>query len=157
MLSSCRKILIIKVLKPQNYKSHKRFVPFFHFFLFGLILVTTIGSFNNLFRSFGNEDRLYNAALLVAICVILIFLFFFTRIFALKAQNRAIRAEESLRYFILSGTPIDSRLTIGQIIALRFAPDAEFIDLAKTAVEQDLSPDEIKQSIKNWKADHHRA
>ena len=141
----------------QNYKSHKRFVPFFHFFLFGLLIVTFIGSVNNLVRSVGNEERLYNAALIVAIVVSLIFLFFFTRIFALKAQNRAIRAEENLRHFILTGKALDSRLTIGQIIALRFAPDEEFTTLAKSAVEKNLSPDEIKRSIKNWKPDHHRA
>src|SRR5688572_23671651 len=141
----------------QNYKSHKRFVPFFHFFLFGLLIVTFIGSVNNLVRSVGNEERLYNAALIVAIVVSLIFLFFFTRIFALKAQNRAIRAEENLRHFILAGKALDSRLTIGQIIALRFAPDEEFTTLAKSAVEKNLSPDEIKRSIKNWKPDHHRA
>ncbi len=143
-------------MKSQNYKTHKRFVPFFHFFLFGLILITTFGSVNNLFRSFGNADRLYNAALVVAICVILIFLFFFTRIFSLKAQNRAIRAEENLRHFMLVGQPLDSRLSLGQIIALRFAPDAEFISLAKTAVEKKMTPDEIKRAIQNWKGDFHR-
>ena len=140
----------------QNYKNHRRFVPFFHFFLFGLILISTIGALNNLFRSFGNEDRLYNAALLVAICVILIFLFFFTRIFSLKAQNRAIRAEENFRHYVLTGKPLDNRLTIGQIIALRFSPDEEFTGLALAAADKRMSPDEIKRAIKNWKADHHR-
>ena len=140
----------------QDYKNHKRFVPFFHFFLFGLILITTIGSLNNLYRSFGNEDRLYNAALVVAVCVILIFLFFFTRIFSLKAQNRAIRAEENFRHYVLTSKPLDNRLTIGQIIALRFAPDEEFTGLALAAVDKKMSPDEIKRAIKNWKADHHR-
>src|SRR5687768_5336707 len=140
----------------QNYKSHKRFVPFFHFFLAGLILVTTTGAVNNLFRSFGNDDRLYNAALLVAICVILIFLFFFNRIFSLKAQNRAIRVEENFRHFVLTGKPLDNRLTIGQIIALRFAPDTEFTGLALAAADKRMSPDEIKRAIKDWKADHHR-
>ena len=140
----------------QDYKSHRRFVPFFHFFLFGLILVTTIGSLNNLFRSFDNEDRLYNAALLVAICVILIFLFFFTRIFSLKAQNRAIRAEENFRHYVLTGKPLDNRLTIGQIIALRFAPDEEFTTLAAKAAAEKMSPDAIKRAITNWKGDFHR-
>ena len=140
----------------QNYRTHRRFVPFFHFFLFGLILVTTIGSLNNLFRSFGHDDRLYNAALLVAICIILIFLFFFTRIFSLKAQNRAIRAEENFRHYMLTGKPLDTRLTIGQVIALRFAPDEEFTLLAAQAASEKMSPDAIKRAIKNWKGDFHR-
>jgi hypothetical protein len=144
-------------MKTQDYKSHKRFVPFFHFFLFGLVVVTFIGSVVNLFNSFGNHDRLYNAALLVSISTILVFLFFFTRIFALKAQNRAIRAEETLRHLLLTGKGFDNRLTMGQVIALRFAPDEEFVDLAKYAADKNLSPNEIKRTIKNWKADHHRA
>jgi hypothetical protein len=143
-------------MKTQDYRSHIRLVPTFHFFLFGLIVVSFIGAVNNLFHAFGNEDRLYNAALLVAVTLSLIFLFFFTRIFALKAQNRAIRAEENLRYFILTGKALDTRLTIGQIIALRFAPDEEFTDLARMAAEKNMSPDEIKRAVKNWKGDFHR-
>lgn len=144
-------------MKSQDYKTHKRLIPTFHFFLFGLVVVTFIGSVVNLFNSFGNHDRLYNAALLVSISTILVFLFFFARIFALKAQDRAIRAEENLRHLILTGKAMDNRLTIGQTIALRFAPDEEFLELAQKAAEQNLTPDQIKRAIRNWKADHYRA
>ena len=78
------------------------------------------------------------------------------RTYALKAQDRAIRAEESLRHYILSGKPIDSRLRLGQIIALRFASHDELLALAQKAAETGMSGKEIKQSIKNWKADHNR-
>jgi hypothetical protein len=74
----------------------------------------------------------------------------------LKAQDRAIRAEESLRHFVLTGKPLDSRLRTGQIVALRFASDAEFPALAQKAAEEGLSSKEIKQSIQNWRADHYR-
>ena len=140
----------------QHYKNHRRLVPMLHFFLLALILVTTVGAVNNLFRSFGNSDRLYSAALLVAVSVILIFMFFFMRIFALKAQDRAIQADERLRHFVLTGKLPDSRLTIRQLIALRFASDEELPELAQRAAEQHLSPNMIKQEIKYWKGDYHR-
>ena len=75
---------------------------------------------------------------------------------ALKAQDRAIRAEESLRYFIISGKAIDARLRMGQIVALRFAPDAEFVALAEKAATEGLSGKQIKQQIQQWKGDYRR-
>ena len=86
----------------------------------------------------------------------LMFVFFFARSFALKAQDRAIRAEENFRHFILTGKPLDNRLTIRQIVGLRFAADTEFIELAKSAAEQGTSEEDIKKSIKNWRADNYR-
>ncbi|MBV6434502.1 MAG: hypothetical protein IANPNBLG_04755 [Bryobacteraceae bacterium] len=140
----------------QDYKNHARFIPLFHGVLFGVIVLTLIGSLVNLYLSIGNHDRLYSAALIVVLDICLLFLFFFCRVFALKAQDRAIRAEENFRHYLLTGKPFDSRLTIRQIIALRFAPDDEFIALAKRAAEQGTAPDEIKKSVKNWRADEYR-
>jgi hypothetical protein len=78
------------------------------------------------------------------------------RTYALKAQDRAIRAEEQLRHFILTGKPLDSRLNIRQIIALRFASDEELPALAKKAAEENLRSKEIKQQINHWRADNYR-
>ena len=133
-------------MKEQNFKNHSRFV-------IGLALL--IGSFINLAHS--AKENLYSASLICLIAVILGLFFVFIRTFPLKAQDRAIRAEESLRYFILTGKPLSNKLTIGQVIALRFASDAEYLDLVNKAVEQNLAPKQIKESIKNWRADHHRA
>ncbi len=83
-------------------------------------------------------------------------LFFFCRIFALKAQDRAIRAEENLRHFALTGKLLDPRLTIRQVIGLRFASDAEFVELAARAVQENLSEDAIKRAVKSWRADTYR-
>jgi hypothetical protein len=74
----------------------------------------------------------------------------------LKGQDRVIRAEEKLRHFILTGKPLDARLTTKQIIGLRFASDAEFPELARKAADENLSMDAIKKSVKNWRADHDR-
>jgi hypothetical protein len=92
----------------------------------------------------------------VLVAFILMSFFFFIRRFPLRAQDRAIRAEENLRHFILTGKPLDRELTIEQIIALRFAGDEEFVRLARRAVEEALSNDEIKREIKDWRADHLR-
>ena len=54
------------------------------------------------------------------------------------------------------GKALDSRLTVGQVIALRFASDDEFPALATRAAEHGTTPDEIKKSIKYWRADTHR-
>lgn len=144
-------------MNTQNYSNHRRLIPLFHFFLFSLILITLIGSFVNLFKSFGDPNRIYSAALLVSVSVALIFSFFFMRIFALKAQDRAIRAEENLRHFVLTGKLLDTRLSIRQIIALRFASDEEFVELAKKVAESNRCAGDIKKEIKNWKGDYYKA
>ena len=128
----------------------------FHAVLFGLLLLTLIGSVVNLYKSFGDHERLYSASLIVVLAVSTLLLAFFARMFALMAQDRAIRAEENLRHFVLTGKLLDPRLTIRQIIGLRFAPDDEFVALAGKAAGENLSEDQIKRAVKNWKADTYR-
>lgn len=143
-------------MEQQSYAKHAKLVPLFHGVLFGIILVTVIGSVVNLLHSLDDHSRLYNAALITAISVALVLLFFFCRIFPLKAQDRAIRAEENLRHFALTGKLLDPRLSVKQIVGLRFASDAEFVALAKQAADGNLSPDAIKRAVKNWKTDTDR-
>jgi hypothetical protein len=128
----------------------------FHGVLFGLLTLTLVGSLVNLYLSLGDHQRLYGAALIVVLTFAVMMLFFFCRIFALKAQDRAIRAEENLRHFVLTGKLFDPRLTIRQIIGLRFAPDDEFVPLARRAVEEKLTEDAIKRAIRNWRPDLYR-
>ena len=82
---------------------------------------------------------------------------FFARGFSLKAQDRAIRAEENFRHYIATGQQLDSRLKVSQIIALRFAGDDEFVALAKKAANENMSAKDIKMAIQNWKGDYYRA
>ena len=143
-------------METQNYSNHRRFVPLFHFVLFGLIVLTFIGSIVNLYHSLGDHQRIYSASLIVVIMICLLLLFFFCRIFALKAQDRAIRAEENFRHYVNTGKLLDPKLTIRQIIALRFASDREFVALAQKAAAESLSENAIKKAIKNWRADTYR-
>jgi hypothetical protein len=141
-------------MRIQDYRHHRR-IDFFYHGLTGLATIALlIGSIVNLTHA--NRDGLYSASLLVLVALILVSFFIHTRSFPLRAQDRAIRAEENLRHFILSGKPLDKELTMQQIIALRFAGDEEFIRLARRAVDEALSNDEIKNAIKQWRADHHR-
>jgi hypothetical protein len=128
----------------------------FHGVLFGLLALTLVGSLVNLYLSLGDHQRLYSAALIVALTFAVMMLFFFCRIFALKAQDRAIRAEENLRHFVLTGKLFEPGLTIRQIIGLRFTPDDEFVPLARRAVDEKLTEDAIKRAIKNWRPDLYR-
>ena len=143
-------------MSTQNYANHRRYVPVFHVVLFPLLVATLVGSCVNLYKSLGDHQRIYSASLILALTVCTVLLFFLTRIFALKAQDRAIRAEENLRHLALTGKLLDPRLSIRQIIGLRFAPDAEFLELARRAADENLSEDDIKRAIKDWKADTYR-
>jgi len=140
----------------QNYSNHRRFVIGYHVVLVLLVLVTLVGSIINLYKSWGVEGSFYSAALLVATVVALFLTAFYARIFALKAQDRAIRAEENLRHYVLTGELLDKRLTTRQIVGLRFAADGEFTALAKSAAESGTSEDDIKKSIQSWRADTYR-
>ena len=141
-------------MKTQNYANHARFVPLYHFFTVIGTLVLLIGSIVNLYKSSG--DNIYNASLIVFGSLLLLLTAFYARVFALKAQDRAIKAEENFRHYVLTGKVLDKKLTVRQIIGLRFASDEEFPELAKKAVADNMSEKEIKKAIKNWKGDHYR-
>jgi len=142
-------------MKNQTYKNHRRFVPGFHFVTLLLILIFFIGSIVNLVHS--EQSNLYSASLICLSGVIFSFLYAYTRIFPIRVQDRAIRAEENLRHMAIAGSLLDQRLTMNQIIALRFAPNEEFVVLAHRAAEENMKPGDIKKAIQQWKADHNRA
>lgn len=139
----------------QTYQNHVRRVPGF-LALGYVLLLTFIGACVNLYKSLDDHQRLYSSALIIVLTLCVFAAAYFARVFALKAQDRAIRSEENLRHFILTGKPFDSRLTLQQIIALRFAGDDELPALAKRAAEQGTPPAEIKKAVKYWRADFDR-
>lgn len=141
-------------MKEQNFRNHSRYIILWTFITPLLLVAILGGSIVNLIHADAHTH--YSAALILLISLVLLIIYWYARRFALKAQDRAIRAEENFRHFILTGKPLDSRLRMSQIIALRFAPDDEFPSLAKKAVEEKLRSKEIKAAIQNWKADHNR-
>ncbi len=81
------------------------------------------------------------------------------RMYALRVQDRVIRLEERLRLASLLSEPLRSRipeLTVGQLVALRFASDAEVPKLAERALSEKLSPADIKKAIQVWRPDYLR-
>jgi hypothetical protein len=141
-------------MSQQSYNNHARMHPLFHYVATPLVIAGLIGSIVNLIN--GRPESHYDAALIVVLFLSLLFIGSMVRTYSLKVQDRAIRAEESLRHFVLTGKPLDSRLRTGQIVALRFASDAEFPALAAKAAEENLSGKQIKQAVQNWRADYYR-
>lgn len=141
-------------MSEQNFANHARYHPLYHYIFAPLSLVGLVGSLVILFNA--DAAGLYIASLRVLAFVLVFILGVLVRTYTLKAQDRAIRAEENLRHFMLTGKPLDARLRVGQIVALRFASDYELPSLAQKAAEERMGSKEIKQAINNWKADFYR-
>ncbi|HXE64473.1 MAG TPA: DUF6526 family protein [Bryobacteraceae bacterium] len=140
----------------QSYAKHTRLFPPFHFFLAPLSILAVIGAITTLVRAVSHGNGRLSAAVLVLLSFVAFGALLFARVFALKVQDRIIRAEENMRHYLLTGKPLDSRLTIDQLIGLRFACDAEFVALAQRAAAEQLTRDAIKRSVQTWRADHAR-
>ncbi len=141
-------------MKEQNFNNHVQLVTGYHRVTLVGILLFFVASVNYLIKS--TPENKYLASMLFLLSLVIVLMAWYLRIFALKAQDRAIRAEENLRHFVLTGKLLPSQLRMGQIIALRFAPDAEFLGLVEKAVKENLSNKDIKLAIQNWKADYNR-
>lgn len=143
-------------MEQQNYKNHGRMAPKAYYVGIALALIVIV--FSLIYG--GDIPKEWGGSLLPVLffdlCIGVILIGYFARAFALKAQDRAIRAEENLRHFALTGKLLDKRLTINQVIALRFASDEEFVMLAQKAAEENMSNKEIKTAIKNWRGDYYR-
>jgi hypothetical protein len=137
----------------QNYGNHRQWNTFHHFVVYGFLVVCLAHSLTYAFSEHGN----FMLGMMFTLFTVTVTLVHFNaRIMVLRAQDRAIRAEENLRYFALTGKRYSPNLRLGQVIALRFAPDEELVALAKRAEDENLKPDQIKQAIKNWKGDYYR-
>ncbi len=141
---------------PQTFENHARIVPLFHGLTFGLLLVN---AFWWVYRAVATFS--WDAVVSLLLAIALILLFFFTRIFALTVQDRLIRLEMRLRLREVLPAPLAARipeLTVRQLIALRFASDAELPALCSKVLEDRItSQTAIKKMIREWQADYLRA
>ena len=141
--------------RPQNYRNHRRFIPIYHFVAFGILAINAIYSLVRLIRA-----PSFEAGLALAVAFALLCVFFFSRIFALTVQDRVIRLE--MRQRLAAILPADLRgrieeLNRDQLIALRFAGDAEMPDLVREVLTNKIiNREEIKKRIKDWQADDFR-
>lgn len=140
----------------QNYSSHAQRVPAFLASVL-ILLLSLIGAGVIFFHSMNRPAQHHVSMLIAAVSFGAIIGMVQSRLSTLKVQDRAIRAEENLRHFALTGKLLDSRLTVAQVIAVRFASDDQFPKLAAEAANQSMAPDAIKKAVTNWRADFHRA
>jgi hypothetical protein len=141
-------------IAPQSYANHARFDPPFHFVLLPLGLASIILSIILLVQHPGVASTLG-----VILAVGFVMIAGKTRSYALKVQDRVIRLEERLRLSMLlpeAAKPRIAELTESQLIALRFASDAELPALATRALNEGLTSKQIKTSIQNWRPDYFR-
>jgi hypothetical protein len=139
---------------PQSHANHARLDPPFHFVLLPLALAAIVLSIIALVQRPGLRSALW-----VVLAIGLAMIVTRTRIYALKVQDRVIRLEERLRLAMLLPEAARARigeLTESQLIALRFASDAELPALAVRALNEGLTSKQIKSSIQSWRADYFR-
>src|SRR5215469_1023321 len=138
----------------QGLKNHARFDPIFHGILFAVLLVNLIVAIACLVMKPGFYHAWFVVLSLAAIPFLLR-----VRQYPLKVQDRVIRLEERLRLQALAPAEWHAqiyRLSEDQLIGLRFASDEEVVELAKQALEQNLTRKQIKERIRSWRADNWR-
>ena len=141
----------------QNYKNHTRYYYPHHFIFYPIVILLFILSIRAYTQY--KERQLEFALLAFAFFLIGWLSFMMRQHYALNNQNRIIRLELRLRYYQLTNQRLElleDKLSLAQLAALRFASDEEFPGLTQFAAENNLSPDLIKKSIKNWLPDNMR-
>ena len=97
--------------------------------------------------------RSVNALALLLLCLAVLGLVLMIRRYATRLQDRIIRLEMRVRLAALGREHDMARLSTRQLVALRFASDAELAALAERAVRENLTPDQIKRAVTNWQPD----
>jgi Family of unknown function (DUF6526) len=140
----------------QNFENHTKTVPAFHYFVLPVLTLNLGWSINRVARHFSSDAVV---SLLLAAALILLALY--ARMFALTVQDRVIRLEMQLRLRNLLPPDLHPSIvdfTVGQLVALRFASDAELPELARKVLDEKVNDRKtIKKMIQNWQTDLLRA
>lgn len=143
--------------REQSADNHARIIPLYHGVTFGIFITNFVWNAYRMTRDGFSGDRL----MLLLVSIALILLFFFARIFALTVQDRVIRNEMRARLREVLPPAMAPRigdLTVGQLVSLRFASDAELPELCTKVLDGNIQDKKtIKRMIRSWQADHQRA
>ena len=138
----------------QNFANHARFIPVFHYVAGPILLL------NLAVKVAGLRALSFPAVLDLLVAAALMILFFYTRVFALKVQDRVIRREMRLRMRDTLPEDLQDRIddfTPTQMVGLRFAGDAELPGLARKVLDENITAaTPIKKLVTDWRADRHR-
>jgi hypothetical protein len=144
-------------MEVQNFKNHVRYYIPHHFIFYPVVLLLMVLC---IYFSTKYEDQQPIWIVLSVILFLIGWLSYMLRQhYALMNQDRIVRSELRLRYYLLTKKRLElleHKLSLKQLLALRFASDEELPELVEEAVDTNLSPKEIKQSIKNWNPDYMR-
>jgi len=143
----------------QGYASRRKFVPLYHFVAFGILTINLIWTLYRLVWELPDVP-FFDRLLSVAVAFALVLVCLYARTFALRAQDRVIRLEETQRLERLCPADLRARigeLTTGQFIALRFAGDEELPELTRTVLDKGIkNREEIKKMVRTWRPDRLR-
>ena len=140
--------------KPMVYVWH-------HFVLLPALLILAIYSIRRYASVFGDDSedsRLWFTVMGLAVVGFGVLLML-RQHYALTLQDRIIRLEVRQQYFEATGQsfrPLESQLQLSQILALRFAGDAELPALVQAAINEKLSSKDIQARIQDFHFDHMR-
>lgn len=135
----------------QDFRHHRRYDPWYHFFGLPILLVASLVRLWQAIKA-PSGWSIWEAVVAAALAVVALK----ARTFALRVQDRIIRLEERLRLTALLSEPLRGRaaaLTPDQLIGLRFASDGEAAGLVQAALDEGLTGEAIKKRIQSWRAD----
>jgi len=143
--------------KPQSLKNHARYDPMFHYAIIWIVILNFFFAVMYFIGHHSTQSEALIQGWLIVLALGLVLMALKSRLYSLKVQDRIIRLEEQVRLRTLGAPEATiSKLNIDQLIALRFASDDEVVGLAARAVTDNMTRQQIKESITNWRTDNWR-
>jgi len=140
----------------QTYQNHARWFPLFHYFAVPVLVANVLNALRHVYYA-PNGSTIFSAVVAAALVAFALA----TRQMVTTVQDRVIRLEMRTRLRTLLQAPLSGRineLTPGQLVALRFASDAELADLVRDVLDGKLATSKaIKMQVKDWQGDYLRA
>jgi hypothetical protein len=144
--------------KTQTFPTHRRFFPLYHYFTLPILSLNVLMTIIYAYRHPGTI-RWNIWQIIVSLALIVGALALRTSI--LIVQNRVIRLEQRIRLATILPDRLRSRipeLSVGHLIGLRFASDAEVPALVERCLSGDLKgAEDVKKAVTSWQPDFLRA